>query len=175
MRGGHGRCHPPSHPPNLLSCPLGLPGPPALLAPGLSLQQGNARGQKAFTKTASLHPSITPSLYPPFPPSLLPSIFSSLLQRFPHLTTAKVRFLIEKKKQRKERQERTKQYTSPIPPSLISACTSWARHCALPCAQHDQAETVSRSLVKHGTVFISQPLILLTLLLFGPNPTSSVY
>lgn len=45
----------------------------------------------------------------------------------------------------------------------------------LPCTQHNQAETISRSLVKNGTVYLSQPLILLTLLLFGPNPISSVH
>lgn len=45
---------------------------------------------------------------------------------------------------------------------------------ALSCTQHNQAETILRSLVKNGTVCLSQPLILLTLLLFGPNPISSV-
>lgn len=34
---------------------------------------------------------------------------------------------------------------------------------------------ISRSLVKNGIVYLSQPLILLTLLLFGPNPISSVH
>lgn len=44
----------------------GLPGPPR---PRLSLQRGDARGQEAFTKAASLHLSISPSLLPSIPPA----------------------------------------------------------------------------------------------------------
>lgn len=46
---------------------------------------------------------------------------------------------------------------------------------AVPCTQHNQAETIPRSLVKNSIVYLNQPLILLTLLLFGPNPISSMH
>lgn len=58
--------------------------------------------------------------------------------------------------------------------NLTDAFTSRAPQRAA-LAQHNQAETMSRSLVKNGTVYLSQPLILLTLLLVGPNPISCVH
>ena len=57
---------------------------------------------------------------------------------------------------------------------MFSMRAPLGHHNTLPCTQHNRAETISRSLITKGTVYFSQPLIPLTLLLFGPNPVSSV-
>lgn len=65
-------------------------------------------------------------------------------------------------------------YIPNLPPAL-SPRAPRGHSNALPGTQHSQAETISSSLVRNGRVYLSQPLILLTLLLFGPNPISSVH
>lgn len=58
--------------------PCPRPPPRSPRDPRLSLQRGDARGQEAFTKAASLHPSILPSLLLPIPPSFRVSVLSTL-------------------------------------------------------------------------------------------------
>lgn len=144
--------------------------------PRLSLQRGDARGQEAFTKIASLHPSIPASLLLPIPPSFAVSILSTLHpsillshwggggfiipQREKSSFLLKIKFL-------KNPQSGLNSQSTPQPylhVDLVGAAT-----------QHSQAETTSSSLVRSSRVYLSQSLILLTLLLFGPNPISSVH
>lgn len=170
MRDSHG----PWRPPPVSPAPSPVPPVPSPLSPDprLSLQRGDARGQEAFTKAASLHPpsfhpSFSPSLHPSMSPSFQPFTLPSSSPRgeFHRLTTAKLRFLIKNKRKIKNPPS---VLNSQSPSPALSPRAPRGHSKALPGTRHSQAETISSSLVRNGRVYLSQPLILLTLLLFGP-------
>lgn len=157
-----------------------LPALPGIPGPGCPCSEGTPGGKRHSQR---LHPFIPPPFHLSFSPSLHPSMSSSFhpftLPSFCPSLPRGVSIISQGQKSdfllKIKRKNSAKWSKFPKSPPTSSPRAPRGHSNALPRTQHSQAETISSSLVKNGRVYLSQPLILLTLLLFGPNPISSVH
>lgn len=155
----------------------GVAGPlPALPGiPGCPCSEGTPGGKR---RSQRLHPFIPPSFHPSFSPSLHPSMSPSFHPFNPSILLSPLspgRGFIASQRQNssfllkiKGKKNPQSGLNSQSPSPTLSPRAPRGHSNALPGTQHSQAETISSSLVRNGRVYLSQPLILLTLLLFGP-------
>lgn len=143
------------------------PAPPGI--PGCPCSEGTPGGKR---RSQRLHPFTPPSFHPSFSPSFQPFTLPSFSPLSPTgvggfiLPQREKSGFLLKIKGKKNPQSGLNSQSTPQPHLHVHLVGA---------APHSQAETISSSLVRSSRVYLSHPLILLTLLLFGPNPISSVH